>query len=316
MAASLRQPALPWQEAALARRLGRGLPQALMVVGRRGDGLLQLCLRLAAETIAGDGGSNVALLEAGEHPDLHLVELEQATTGKLRSAILIGQIRDALEQCALTPMCASSRICVIVPACRMNTNAANSLLKALEEPHRGLRFILGCENPGLLPATIRSRCQRMPAPQPSAKQAAAWLGEQGVKQPAAALALASGAPLAAQANVELAASRELLAQHCTASKPLVGASKLDRLEAGIWLAWAIDWASEGARQACGIAASSEDSGAIAGRINARCKADALAWLDLYAELNEYLALALHPLNNRMLLERVCWRFSTLGEHAD
>ena len=316
MTDSLVRPPLPWHEAAAAKRLQLGLPQALMVIGRRGDGLEQLCLHLATQTIASDGGSNPQLLEAGNHPDLHVVQLEQGTTGKPRASIVIGQIRSALEQSSLTPMCAKNRICVIVPACRMNAHASNSLLKALEEPHRGLKFILGCENHSLLPATIRSRCQRMPAPQPTLRQAKHWLAGQDIADPDAALAMASNAPLAAQANVGLADVRKQLARHCIGNRPLAGSSPLDKLEARVWLPWTIAWAAEGARQANGLPSSELDVGAIASAINKRHQAAPLSWLDLYDELNACLRLTAHPINNRILLERVCWRFNTLAPNAD
>jgi DNA polymerase-3 subunit delta' len=64
---------------------------------------------------------------------------------------------------------------VIEPAQALNRNAANALLKTLEEPRRDAHLVLLTTNPSLLPATIRSRCQKLPLRAPSVEQALSWL---------------------------------------------------------------------------------------------------------------------------------------------
>jgi DNA polymerase III subunit delta' len=92
----------------------------------------------------------------------------------------------------------------IDPADQMNTAAANALLKTLEEPSSDTALILVADDPARLPATIRSRCQRIDLRPPDAATAKSWLVGRGV---AAALAdemlmLADGNPGAARAMVD------------------------------------------------------------------------------------------------------------------
>jgi DNA polymerase-3 subunit delta' len=60
----------------------------------------------------------------------------------------------------------------------MNVNAANSLLKTLEEPRPNLHLILVSSRPSALPATILSRCQRLKLPAPERSTVIEWLGRQ------------------------------------------------------------------------------------------------------------------------------------------
>lgn len=89
------------------------------------------------------------------------------------------------------------RFAVLYPFEALNTASANSLLKVLEEPPNGLRFILiGHKAENLLP-TIRSRCQQVRAPAPSEWQAVKWLESQGVENPEVVLSLAGLDPFEA-----------------------------------------------------------------------------------------------------------------------
>ena len=81
----------------------------------------------------------------------------------------------------------------------MNLNAANALLKILEEPPPGTVFLLVCRAGGTLPATVRSRCQCWLFPLPSMEEATAWLSaERPGMDVRAALQAADGAPLKAR----------------------------------------------------------------------------------------------------------------------
>lgn len=305
---------LPWHDDAARRRASIGLPQALMVIGRLGDGLERLCLHLGQNELAAGDKIGKILIEAGTHPDLHLVKLEESSTGKLRQHIVINQIRGLIEATALTPVKAHLRMAVIVPACRMNASAANSLLKTLEEPNDNLRFILGCEHPSWLPVTIRSRCQRMVAPRPSLQEALAWLENEGVGDAKAALSLANGEPLHAKESLDLLPAREELAQILTGERALSGANhKLDNLPLADWLPWAVNWAADGARLSMDLGAADGGFGPdVARKICAAKKPAPLAWLDLYNELLDLMRMAHHPVNKRLLLEHVTWRFANLA----
>ena len=89
------------------------------------------------------------------------------------------------------------RYLLVYPFDALNLNTANALLKVLEEPPHGLRFVLvGQRIENLLP-TIRSRCQLLDAALPSETERVKWLEGQGVSQADVALSLAAGDPFSA-----------------------------------------------------------------------------------------------------------------------
>ncbi|HEX5338705.1 MAG TPA: DNA polymerase III subunit delta', partial [Gallionella sp.] len=100
------------------------------------------------------------------------------------------------------------RVVVIHPAEAMNTNAANALLKNLEEPPAGLLFILVSHKPQQLLPTILSRTLSFALPAPDAASAVRWLAEQGVENPADALATSGFSPLQAVQAEALVGSEE------------------------------------------------------------------------------------------------------------
>lgn len=127
----------------------------------------------------------------GWHPDLHRVRAEE---GKL--SIAVDQVREMTATLALTPHVAGLKIVVIESAERMTTEAANALLKSLEEPTPNTYLFLLAERPGRLAATIRSRCQRLTLKRPARAATLAWLEGAGLTA-ALPAALANVAPLAA-----------------------------------------------------------------------------------------------------------------------
>lgn len=145
-------------------------------------------------------------LRAGTHPDLVRVEPEEA--GK---AIGIDAVRAMNERIGLT---AGSRgkIALIEPADALTLQAANSLLKTLEEPPAGSMIMLLSTRPSRLPATVRSRCQKIAFGLPERGDALAWLREQGLENPASALARAGGAPLIALDPGHTAEEEQLLVE--------------------------------------------------------------------------------------------------------
>ena len=307
---------LPWHEKASERRMTLGLPQALMVIGRIGDGLERLCLHLAEREVARDDPIAHKMVETSNHPDLHVIRLGESTTGKKRQHIVIDQIREMIEATSLTPVRAHVRVAVIVPACHMNISAANALLKNLEEPNDSLKFILGCEHPSWLPITVRSRCQRMLAPRPTTAESLEWLEKAGVQDAAEALALANGAPLLAAESLDLLEQRKMLAEILTGEKRLSGQShKLDSLPLDNWLPWAIDWAARGARLSMGLDTTKEKNCVdVSNKINERFP-EPIEWLNLYSDLVELMRISHHPVNKRLMLEQVAYRFFMLGGRA-
>ena len=168
------------------------LPHALLFCGIEGVGKAQAALLLAmalnCSAAAGEGPCGECRtcrsLQAGKHPDL----LTVAPEGPL---IRVAQVRQLCATLAMKPYAARTRVVIIKDARAMNPEAANALLKVLEEPpQRTLLILLATQTGDLLP-TIVSRCQQLrfgPIPRPTLQ---ALLTEvHGVDPDAAALAAA------------------------------------------------------------------------------------------------------------------------------
>lgn len=107
------------------------------------------------------------------------------------TVVTVDQVRELSERLGTTPQYGDAKVAIIDPADDMNDAAANALLKTLEEPVPGRYLWLLSANPARLPATIRSRCQRLEFRLPPRDEAAAWLRAQGHGDAAAAEALAA-----------------------------------------------------------------------------------------------------------------------------
>lgn len=126
------------------------------------------------------------------HPDLLLVGYEwneKARPPRLRTELVIEQVRGVSEEMALTPQFGGAKIAIIDPAEAINHAAANALLKTLEEPVPGRYLWLVSSHPARLSATVRSRCQRLEFRVPPREEALAWLSSQGHAASAASEAL-------------------------------------------------------------------------------------------------------------------------------
>jgi DNA polymerase-3 subunit delta' len=171
---------LPWHEAQwqrieLMRASGR-LPHALMLRGLRGLGKAAFAQRLASvllcESSAPPCGEcrGCRLMAAGNHPDFLKVQPEED-----KQTISIDQIRALIDHLVLTTQYGGYKVVVLDPAESMTRHAANTLLKTLEEPPGTAVFILVAHQNGLLPATIRSRCQMLEFPLPPTGLTEPWL---------------------------------------------------------------------------------------------------------------------------------------------
>jgi DNA polymerase-3 subunit delta' len=119
-----------------------------------------------------------------------------------RPVIKVDQVRDLAGELVLSGQHSHRRVAIIDPADRLNLQAANSLLKTLEEPAAGVVLLLVAGRPGRLPATIRSRCQSLSLPVPTHEDGQAWLESRGYDDAVAVLGMANGAPLRAIALAE------------------------------------------------------------------------------------------------------------------
>jgi DNA polymerase III subunit delta' len=115
-------------------------------------------------------------------------------------------MRGLIDKMQLTPSIGAARVGLFVDADAMNRNAANALLKTLEEPAPGAWLVLCSDQPASLPATIRSRCQKLALRPPPVEVAEQWLaevcGETEEHRRRAALVLSGGAPLVARTMLE------------------------------------------------------------------------------------------------------------------
>jgi len=99
------------------------------------------------------------MMAAGSHPDFLQVEREWDEKKKrLKRDVHVGQTRDLLSFLSLSGAQSERRVVLVREAGQMNTQAANALLKGLEEPTPGSLLILACEDTMSMPVTVRSRC--------------------------------------------------------------------------------------------------------------------------------------------------------------
>ena len=98
-------------------------------------------------------------ISSGIHPDVRIVGLEKARSGRLRTLIGIEQVRDVQREISLLPFEGQYRVIIFENAELLSEEAANSLLKTLEEPpERVLIVLVATDTRALLP-TIVSRCR-------------------------------------------------------------------------------------------------------------------------------------------------------------
>lgn len=118
----------------------------------------------APETLAIDADHPVSRrVASGGHSDLFTVErTENPQTKKLRTEIVVDDVRRATDFLRLTPGEGAWRVVVVDTADEMNRAAANAILKMLEEPPPATVFLLVSHAPGRLLPTIRSRCRMLP----------------------------------------------------------------------------------------------------------------------------------------------------------
>lgn len=196
-----------WQQFS-QRKSQQRLPHALLLSGMQGMGKAHfaeaithslLCHKSSANTTKGNAPSAdcdchaCSLLNGRAHPNVLWIEPEKAG-----QAIKVDPIREVTEFVNQTSLQSGYRIVIINPANQMNVNAANALLKTLEEPSAGALLILISHQDAGLPATILSRCQRLAFPLPSQKIASDWLRNE-IKQvdvdPELLLSISQGGPL-------------------------------------------------------------------------------------------------------------------------
>ena len=179
-------PEQPEAQRLLAAAIAEGPAHAYLLHGPRGVGK-----RAAARTFAASLLGDERRVLAGTHPDLFLLEA-------LGEMIRIDEVRALHRDLHMRPYEAEHRVYVIADAHLLNEDAADALLKDLEEPPPYAVIVLVADELGPIPPTIRSRCQLVPFRRIPERAVRAFLAERAPglsENEARALARVSGGRL-------------------------------------------------------------------------------------------------------------------------
>ncbi len=248
---------LPWQVDLWRQLAGRAQhAHAYLLHGPAGIGkrllaeqlmALLLCQRPVEARVCGECKA-CQLLAAQTHPDHYVLEPEEVD-----KAIRVDQVRDLVGFVTQTAQLGGRKVILLEPAEAMNMNAANALLKSLEEPSGDTVLLLISHQPSRLLPTIKSRCVQQACPLPGRQQSLDWLAarlpELGPELREQLLTLAAGSPLAAlklheQKVLELRAQvvdgvKKLLKQQQSASQLAEGWNALPLI---LLFDWFCEWA--------------------------------------------------------------------------
>src|SRR5947208_5518073 len=166
-------------EAALlnAYRSGR-IPHAWLIGGPQGIGKATLAYRMArfvlahrnptasdvqhAETLSVDPSDPVARhIAAGAHGGLLTLERSLNDKGVMRTVITVDETRETISFFGSTAAIDGWRVCIVDTVDELNPNAANALLKIVEEPPQQSLFLLVSHAPARVLPTIQSRCRKL-----------------------------------------------------------------------------------------------------------------------------------------------------------
>ncbi|MDQ4148371.1 MAG: DNA polymerase III subunit delta' [Pseudomonadota bacterium] len=248
----------PWQAAQWAQcqqRFHTGtLPHALLLSGQNGLGKLEFARWFARFLLCKSPGEMACghcrachLLSVGNHPDYL-----ETTPEETNQQIKVDQIRELNYFIGLTRSLSCYKVALVVSPEQMNRNAANSLLKTLEEPPAFTLIMLITAQRASLPATVISRCQQIAFNIPPRDIGAAWLKRQVPAGDAdALLALSHGAPLRA---LEMSAgdwldARRLVCKDATRlanalESPITVAERWRQYAPQLLLEWLLSWLTD------------------------------------------------------------------------
>lgn len=250
--------AFPWQDSLWQQLAGRGQhAHAYLLHGPVGIGKRALAERLMARLLCQKPQGQDAcgqckscmLLKAGSHPDNYVLEPEEAD-----KAIKVDQVRELVSFVVQTAQMGGRKVVLIEPAESMNNNAANALLKSLEEPSGDTVLLLVSHQPSRLLPTVKSRCVQQACPLPSEAMSLAWLAKAlpdcAEEERMDLLALAAGSPLAAvtlqaqgvreQRALVVDGVKKLLKQQQSATQLAEGWNAIPLL---LLFDWFCDWSS-------------------------------------------------------------------------
>lgn len=191
---------------------GERMHHAWLLAGKKGLGKASFAAAAARALVSADPASeamhpDIILLTYGPKDDKEERKRADGKPFELARSIRITQIRAMQQRLNTRPTLGEKRAIIIDPADALETNAANALLKSLEEPPRGTYFLLVAHSPARLLPTIRSRCRTLRFPAIPVGRMDDLLRELAPQADLAtreaAIAAAAGSPGAALAFVEL-----------------------------------------------------------------------------------------------------------------
>lgn len=330
--ASTATPLLPWHEEAFAQLASRHengtLGHAWLFAGHQGTGKMLFATAFAQFLFCTAPRQNRAcgacqdchLFSIGTHPDFRLEQPE-------KKLITVDQIRDSIEFAQKMSRRGGMKVLIFEPAEAMNLNAANALLKLLEEPPQRTALLLVSHQPGLLLATIRSRCQVLRCHLPSHDIALTWLQEQGLRDAELALRRANGAPLRAlnESDADTQAQRQqlhacLLALAGGNMQPVEAAKKCEKFNIAATIDYQLACAAD--LSACAQGARTLQDAELhdlAEQLHIKQQSTAFVRLlhRFYAELQETrrVATASNNANPSLILEALFGRWLQLGARS-
>ncbi|MEM7400924.1 MAG: DNA polymerase III subunit delta' [Pseudomonadota bacterium] len=181
----------PWQEEiwqhAVRYVKDQRLAHAVLISGPKAIGKLEFCLqfikRLNCTNPSKDGYAcgkckDCHLFNAKTHPDVRILNVDEGEEQKKSEQIKIDDIRELNQFMTLSRQQGKYKIVCINTAENMNINAANALLKTLEEPPENSILLLVSHHADALLPTIKSRCQNWKHHIPSEALSLKWLNDQ------------------------------------------------------------------------------------------------------------------------------------------
>ena len=334
--------AYPWHSQAFESLLARAdrLPHALLLRGREGIGKLAFAEALArallCENRQPDGracGTCPACnwMEQGSHPDFRRLEPESTSGepeaedsgeeerggGKPSLWIKIDPVRDMMGFLNMTSSRRGPKVVLIHPAETLYPNAANALLKYLEEPPPRTHFVLVAHSWRRLLPTVLSRCEQVVLAAPPREAARAWLEGQGLRDPDLALSHAGGAPLLALAfDEEYWQQRQAVLAAISGARfnALASAEQLRETAPRLVLSWLQKWAFDlvSHKVTGGVRYNPDFAEAIAATAKGLELLDALRFQRQMVRLQRIVS---HPLNARLFLEHLLLEYGALLRNA-
>jgi DNA polymerase III subunit delta' len=321
-------------------------PQAQIIYGPAGVGKRHFALWSAAQLLGLDweppADSEADALPGIPHPDFIALspdsdskerdedrkdkdpdkeEEPKSRAARKSRSLKIEPMRELIARLELTSHRGGHKVAVICPAERMVPNAANCLLKTLEEPRGQTTILLVCESPARLPPTILSRCERVRLVPPDWSAGLAWLqracpGDSGAEM---ALAFASRTPLGARSLLraefgkeaeKMSAELQMIVQREV--PPGTVARRWAKLETGLCIRWLYWQLAALMREAAGIA--EPGAGAARPHLNiSRTRLNMQACCAYLDQLNEVNRLQDRSLNQELQwVELLTWWYGAAG----